>query len=294
VMKKGEEDGCRPARRPEEEFARRCIQQALGVPVCWHDDGSSSQPGVGMYDLAIEYPGRSAAVPVAVSSHIDSDAMETRNILSRKLTKGAWSATSLTQAWGLHTTSTPSLKELNATAEQRLAVLEAAGVTSFDLSTHQIRQITYRVRADADAHRVLDAEGALLKMGVQRASSYEPGSGGPMIHLYLDRGEWAWDGSPDAIVTWIDGFVADPDREDNLRQLGAAAQGEAHLAVFADMSVDGNVWRTLEDAGVIPTIAPTLVEPVTHLWLFADPPSSTGLAWDPRRGWYRFGACQPR
>jgi hypothetical protein len=73
VQKRVDQEVCRPAPWPEEELARVCIQQILGVPVCWHDDGSSAQAGVGMYDLAIKYPGRSA-VPVAVTSHVDSDA----------------------------------------------------------------------------------------------------------------------------------------------------------------------------------------------------------------------------
>jgi hypothetical protein len=150
--------------------------------------------------------------------------------------------------------------------------------------------MTQQLKADADTRSVLDAEGALLSIGVHRASSFQPGPAGPMIYLYLDRGEWAWDGSSDPIVTWINELVADPNRVDNLRQLSTAAQGEAHLAVFADMSVNGKVWRALEDTSIVPTIAPTLAEPITHLWLFADPPSSTGLAWDPHRGWYRF-AC---
>ena len=88
-----------------------------------------------------------------------------------------------------------------------------------------------------------DAEGRLLSMGVHAGSCYEPGSGGPIISLYLDLGEWAWDGAADAVVAWIDGFMADPTRQDNLRQLAAAAPDEAHLAVFADVGVDGTVWR---------------------------------------------------
>jgi hypothetical protein len=281
---------CHPAHRPEEEFARQCLQNALGVPVCRHDDGSEQ----GMYDLAINYP-RRPVVPVAVSSHLDDRAMRTRATLSRKLQKGVWPAPSLTRAWGLHTKASPPLKELHAKVEQCLGVLEEAGITSFDLSSHQKRQITH-ARAGDEIARLLKAEGTLLNLGVHRANSYESGSAGPVIRLHLERGQWAWNGSADAVVTWIGDFMADPAREDNLRQLSAAASGEAHLAVYADMSIDGNVWRALSDwasTGVVPTIAPTLVPPVTHLWLFSDPPGTTGLAWDPHRGWYRFSCVLP-
>jgi hypothetical protein len=288
-MEQVDDDVCRPARRTEEEFARVRIQHALGVPVCWHDDGSRSRPGVGMYDLAIRYPGR-APVPVAVSTDVDSAAVGTQNTLS-DFNDGVWPAPSLSRGWGLHTTAAPALKQLRANAEPCLAVLETAGVTSFDAATHQTRQIPHLMGVATDPDPVLDAEGRLLSTGVHAASSYEPGSGGPTISLYLDRGEWAWDGTAEAVVAWIDRFMADPTRADNLRQLAAAAQGEAHLAVFADMGVDGTVWRALFDesgTGVVPRIAPALVPPVTHLWLFANPPGRSGLAWHPHRGWHRF------
>jgi hypothetical protein len=284
-------DLCRPAPRPEEEFARVCIQEALSVPVCGHDDGSKP----GMYDLTIKYPSRPAA-PITVTSHIESRGRSTRGTLTKKFHKGVWPAPSLTGGWGFHTTSAPRLNELHAKAESCLGVLEAAGVKSFDLSTHQMRQIRYGGGNPAESSSVLDAEATLLNMGVIRASSYEPGAGGPIITLYPERGKWAWSGSADAVVTWINYFMAHPDRKDNLRQLQAVAQSEAHLAVYADISVDGNVWRALSDlknTGVVPTVAPTLVAPVTHLWLFADPPGGTGLAWDPHRGWYRFSCVPP-
>jgi hypothetical protein len=288
-MEHVDDDVCRPARRTEEEFVRVRIRHALGVPVCWHDDGSRSQPGVGMYDLAIKYPGR-PPVPVAVSTDVDSAAVGTLNALS-DFNDGVWPAPTLSRGWSLHTTAAPPLKQLRANAEPCLAVLEAAGITSFDATSHQTRQIPHLMGVATDPDPVLDAEGRLLSMGVHAASCYEPGSGGPIISLYLDRGEWAWDGTAEAVVAWIDRFMADPIRVDNLRQLAAAAQGEAHLAVFADVGVDGTVWRALFDesgTGVVPRIAPVLVPPVTHLWLFANPPGRSGLAWRPHRGWHRF------
>jgi hypothetical protein len=124
-------------------------------------------------------------------------------------------------------------------------VIHPQGIRGTDDTSQDELGIAVRVATDPDP--VLDAEGRLLSMGVHAASCYEPGSGGPIISLYLDRGEWAWDGTAEAVVAWIDGFMADPTRADNLRQLAAAAQGEAHLAVFADMGVDGTVWRALYD-----------------------------------------------
>jgi hypothetical protein len=280
---------CRPAPRPEEEFARVSIQQALGVPVCWYDDGSRSKPGLGMYDLAIRYLGR-PDVPVAVSIDVDRAAMATQGTL-RDFSDGVWPAPGLARGWGLHTTAAPPLKKLYANVRACLAVLEAGGVAAFDAATHHTRRIPQLMGIITKPDPVLEAEATLLGMGVHAGSSYEPGPDGPTISLYLDRGQWSWDGSAHAAVTWINRFMADPIREDNLRQLASAAHSEAHLAVFADISSDGNVWRALCDetrTGVVPLAAPTLVPPVTHLWLFANPPGRFGLAWNPHDGWYRF------
>jgi len=85
------------------------------------------------------------------------------------------------------------------------------------------------MRVATDPDPVLDAEGSLLSMGVHAGSCYEPGLGGPMISLYLDHGEWAWDGTADAVVAWIEGFMADPNREDNLRQLAAGRSPPGRL-----------------------------------------------------------------
>ena len=153
-MSMDQDDSCRAASRTEEEFARVRIQQALGLPVCWHDDGSRSQPGVGMYDLAIKYPGR-PPVPVAVSTDVDSAAVGTLNTLS-DFNDGVWPAPTLSRGWGLHTTAAPSLKQLRASAEPCLALLEAAGVTSFDAASHQTRQIPHLMGVATDPDPVLD------------------------------------------------------------------------------------------------------------------------------------------
>lgn len=278
----------------EEELARACIEQTIGVPVGVHDDGSQPRPGLGMYDLEIRHPGR-PVVPVEVSSDVHGAAAGSLNTLAKRFRNGVWPAPRLTRAWELHTDSAPPLKRLHGQVEDLLAVLEAADITSLDPSTAQVRQIARLMNGTSDS--IVAAETALLSMGVQRALSFAPDPDGPVIRLHLELGRGGWDGTADAVVAWIERFMVDPDRQDNLRKLAAAAQGEAHLAVYADMTgADWEVWRALWDrteTGVVPTVAPTLTPPVTHLWLFAKPRGRTGLGWDPRRGWYRF-SCIPR
>jgi hypothetical protein len=123
-----------------------------------------------------------------------------------------------------------------------------------------------------------------MGLGVHRANSYVPTDPAdePSINLTLDGGGGTSGGTAEAVVSWIDGFMAEPRRQDNIVKLRNSGADEAHLAVIAHMSgVDFAVWRAIEDydsTGVVPTRPPMVPEAVTHLWLFAVPSGRTCLS----------------
>jgi len=284
----------RPRELPrEEEFVRACIEQELGVKVSPHDDGS--RPG--MFDLKIEYPDRPMA-PVEVSSAVNDRSQSTLGALSRHGKDGIWAAPGLTGVWCLETQPVFDVRRLRASAEGHLAVLAAAGLTELDSMSLSVRRVQHRTGALAMPDPVLGAAGALLNMGVERAAWFdaeEPRE--PVIFLLIGGGSGSWDGTAEAVVDWIDRYMKDQCRQDNITKLAKAGGQEAHLAVYADIGgVDWPVWRAIEDrhnSDVVPTIAPTLVPPVTHLWLFSNPGGRTGIAWNPQRGWHRFSCFLP-
>lgn len=278
------------ALRPEEEYARHAIAGDLGVPVEPHDDGSAG----GMYDLEIKYPGR-PVVPVEVSSDVNGAMLGTLRQLAKKADGGTWPSTVLSRAWVLQTVGTLDVRRLWPALEQQLAVLEAFRVWSFHASKVFSRRIG-RQLVGIPMPQDVQAQTELVHLGVMHAQSYVPtgGADGAGVRLMLDGGGGAWGGSADSVAEWISTFVVDPRRCDNLTKLApaAAAAGEAHLAVFAQLGqVEFSVWRAIEDrdaSGVVPRTAPVLPEPLTHLWLFASPGGATGLAWSSAGGWRRF------
>ncbi|MFG1977857.1 hypothetical protein ACGFJC_51750 [Nonomuraea fuscirosea] len=270
---------------PDEEFVRASIAQTLGVPVIQYDDQSRTS----MHDLQIIYPNRPAA-PVEVTSDVDGGVLGTLNSLS-KFDNGYWEAPSLSNTWILHTISKPPLRLLHKQAESLLSVLEERNVSRFE-EWQVLAWDVDRRRGVVGARYLADTARRLHTLGVRSASAARKGSDGSRIGLMMEAGGGVWGGSADVVVPWIDAFMADPARQDNQAKLAATGSIEAHLAVYAHMnSVDWPVWRSLEDhteLATIPTALPTLVPPITHLWLIPAPWHKTGLAWDKKRGWYRF------
>ncbi|MBB5130839.1 hypothetical protein HNP84_000527 [Thermocatellispora tengchongensis] len=270
---------------PTEELARASIEQTLGVPVVQHDDQSRTS----MHDLQIIYPDRPPA-PVEVTSDVDGEALGTLNSLP-KFDDGFWEASSLRNSWILHTISKPPLKLLHKQAEGLLSTLEKWNVSRFDECQVQTWDVDRRHGVVGAQHRANTAR-RLRALGVRSADAIPIGPYGPRIGLMMELGGGVWNWSADAVVQWIDAFMADTANQDNRSKLASTESVEAHLAVYAHMnSVDWPVWRSLEDhteLATVPTMPPTLVAPITHLWLIPAPWHKTGIAWNKKRGWYRF------
>lgn len=79
-----------------------------------------------------------------------------------------------------------------------------------------------------------------------------------------------------------------------LKKLALSGRCERHAFVIlpgfslAPFGVTDMLWR---DEGV-PTVAPSLPEEVTHVWLVATWDIGSGLRWSPGGGWQRF--AKPR
>jgi len=180
---------------------------------------------------------------------------------------------------------------LHAQAEKTLATLEKLGISDFE-DWHVEKWAKQRDLQTPGAAQAAEACELLRKLGIIRATSTPAGANGAVVALGIELNGGAWAGSGESIVPWIESFTGDPSCSDNIHKLASASVGEAHLAVYAHMnSVPYSVWRALEDhgnTGVLPTTAPNLPSPITHVWLFPVPRASTGVAWAPDRGWFRF------
>ncbi|MGV4985487.1 hypothetical protein ACVB8X_23170 [Streptomyces sp. NRAIS4] len=234
-----------------------------------------------MYDLAIRYADRPPA-PVEVTSDVDEKAAGTINTLDKMYGQDAWNAPSLERSWALQTVLTPNLRQLKRHAERSLRELELAGLTQFESQVH---------RWESSGQAATAAAETLASCGVERAFS-SPDQREPQIRVYPTLGGGSWNGSAEYIVERVNEFVTAPRCADNLRKLTVPGAEEGHLAVYAHMTgVPWEVWRALVDhygTQVVPAAIPELPTPVTHLWLFPSPGETTGLAYDPAQGWYRF------
>lgn len=275
----------------EEELVRLTVRQALGVPVEQHDD--QSQPG--MYDLDICYSDRPWAA-LEVTSDVDRMAMSTLGTLDKR-NRSSWESSRITRDWGLYTTSHVSVRALEREVEDALALFEQSGLHQLDEYALQERYaIAMLTGARPDA--VVTAWAGLHQAGVISAYSYEA-AGKPTVSVYTNVGGGGWNGDPDVVVPWIEGFCRDPERADNLLKLSRAADIDgAHLAVLARLRDDlFEVWSALDAyrrPELLPTRAPTLPSPITAVWLFARPPrGSSALTWSQGNGWRRVQVVEP-
>ncbi len=86
-------------------------------------------------------------------------------------------------------------------------------------------------------------------------------------------------------------WLAGPDQADNLDKLAASGAQERHLfVIFPGFTVAPFPVTDLLLRGdaPLPTIAPDLPAPLTHIWAASTWASGFGMRWSPDRGWERF------
>jgi len=231
--------------RTEERWAAACIEAALpGVEARVHDDGSSNA----MYDLDLIRNGTLFGA-CEVTAAGDARSIELWNLLNGSNER--WIEQSLDGGW---------LLELDPRCRAKALKRRAP---------HLLRRLEH----NPDDH---DAATELKQLGVTHAHKSAtdfPGS----IYVTLDRDASLTGGivasTGDGILTWFQDWIKGEDQAHNLAKLGAAQHlPERHLFVLlpgftsAPFSASDLLMR---DDAPLPTISPSLPDPLTHVWFMS-------------------------
>ena len=238
---------------PEETWAQHVLLQAIPeAMVTQHDDGS--RPG--MYDLELRYPeGRWAAVEVTRAA--DAEQMALWRLIHRT---ERWIVDSLQGGWYVEVLPSARGRRLQKRLPEFLGVLERAGVKAFEPSSYNTPP---RVNEEAVALQIVRAQ--------QYGTAY-PGSIYPQIALPLWQTAGFVADTADPLVVWLDDWIVDPVRNDNLVKLGNSLADERHLFVAiasfsgVPFAVTDLLWRTDPP---LPTKALRLPPEITHVWVMS-------------------------
>ena len=131
--------------------------------------------------------------------------------------------------------------------------------------------------------------------GLGVLNTYHGGTAFPgSIYATIERpseftGGWVSDDG-DPIVAWLDAWISDAHQAHNLQKLAAAKRAENHLFVllpgFSSAPFTAADLLLRSDAP-LPTVAPVLPEPVTHVWLMSTWDSGAIFHWTGER-WVTF------
>lgn len=254
--------------RSEERWAAAVIQRTLGVPVEQHDDGSLP----GMHDLAIRYPDGTAGA-VEITAAADAESIQLWNLMNGK--RERWLADGLQGGW---------LVTLEPTARAKRLLAELPGLLA-DLEEHDLTAVP-------DRHARLSATASDLAIvdAFQGGTDF-PGSIYVTIELPEERSGRMVANTGDALAAWIGDFLSHPDRSDVLHKLERADAAEAHaFAIVPGFSTApfGVTDLLMRGNAPLPTKAPRLPRPVTHVWAMSTWSAGVGMRWCPQLGWRTF------
>jgi hypothetical protein len=258
------------ALRPEEEWARQMLSNALDAEVVQHDDGSAP----GMYDLRVEYQDRIAAVEVTAAA--DGEMIALWNLMNGE---GRWIEDELAGGWMVALHPSARAKRIRSELPSLLAVLEQSGTRSFRSRT--LRQVD-NVAAQARSIGVASA--------TQSGTDF-PGSIYVTIDLPLDRsGGWVSDDG-DALSEWIGTFLTQPEQADVRAKLGSSGANERHVFLLlpglstAPFSAAELLMR---DDPPLPRLSPRLPPEITDVWVASTWSTGVGIRWSSDYGWSTF------
>ena len=252
--------------RPEEEWARAVVGQALSVSVEQHDDNSQD----GMHDLWIVYPNRPhGAMEVTLAA--DSESIQLSGLMEggrRRIFPG------LVGGW--HVVLDPSARAKTLSTELRplLADLEAAGQPSVDVELGGVVEGTWEQRASD-----------LRIVHLFQGRTDYPGS----VYISVEPRESAGMVAPtgDAIAAWIGDYLR-VQRPDVLAKLARSGVEERHAFVLVPMfttapfAVTELLMNQHARSSVVPPQLPT---EATHVWVVGAFYDVEGFYWAPGIGW---------
>lgn len=265
-----------------EKLVKTCIARALDAEVRQVDRNEGRR----VHDLEIVHFDRDPE-PVEVTTAVDEAIRQATE------DKGfePWESKSLALSWTLVSmVPPPKWKPIRKGVEGPLGELERLAVSRFD--TRDL--LTLRLQAqhgDSDAGAHADAVGRLARLGLLHGSSF-PRQAPPNTLCVGIPAEATWDGSARSVSPWVEHFVLDPDRSDNIEKMGAGG----HYAIVMDATLAGyTVFRIVEDLDnrdLVPDVCPEIPDVVQELWLFTMTGSGKGLRWKRGTGWSRVPALR--
>lgn len=265
-------DGSVKSLSNEEQWAQACVQNAL--PQCvvtQNDDGS--RPA--MYDLKLAYSDGSVGA-LEVTRAADQQELELWQLIGRRGRR--WLVPELRGGW---------LVQVLPSARARLLFDRLPSLLR-SLEHDDIAAIRGR-RFSADPQVALASE--LRVFDAVQGPTAHPGSVYFMIKQPLERMGGFSPPTGDPLARWLGEWLTELAQADNLRKLAAASADERHVFVIvpAFSSAPFPVIDLLLAPGApLPTIPPTLPEPLTHVWVASGWRTDVGFRYAPNVGWTEF------
>lgn len=268
-----------PRLRPEEMWAKVCIERALppGCSVGQHDDGS--QPS--MFDLRIDYPdGRIGAVEITVA--VNAQELALARVLHQKVRN--WRVPNLAGVWWAVLRHTAQVKDIQSALPGMLRELEQRGMEA--------------LRGSASSSDALAVKAAELH--IIQVTRWKTDDAGRIFVTHQQPMEQMGGFSPatgDAVATWLSGWLAEPDQHGNREKLAASGASERHMFVFTAgfTVVPFAVTDLLATSDCpTPTLPPELPPEITDVWVMSTWREwGDGLRWSPGIGWSHFTKVPP-
>jgi hypothetical protein len=262
--------------RPEEGWARECIRSALGdVEVRHRDDGS--QPRI--YDLEILYSDRSLAA-AEVTAAADAESIELWNVINGD---GRWVEPDLVGGCSVALVPQARARRLREDLPALLKKLEQQGVREVVVDPWRRGPLVEEASSLGITHLY------------QGPTDYR-GSIYPTIELPSERSGGMVDDNGEALPRWLNEWIRQPNQADNLQKLRDSGADESHLFVILPGFADAPFAVTdllMREGAPLPTLAPSLPSPVTHVWAISTWSSGSGMRWSPDLGWFRFEKVAP-
>jgi hypothetical protein len=260
----------RESLRPEEEWARSFLANALGVSVVAYDD--NSRPG--MFDLQIAYRDREPGA-VEVAAAADPASLALWNELQPA---GRWIEPDLAGGWAVGLDRSTDVRQLRRKLPALLRELERRGMRAL-LDSYPPAPLYERARELGITH------------AYQSPTTSFPGSVYWTIDLPTEQSGGFVADSTDALSEWVGRFLHDEKRARVRRKLAASGASERHafIVVVGFSDLDFSVTEPLmRDDPPLPSRRPDLPDEITDVWVASTWSSGSVFHWCEAKDWSKF------